>query len=123
METMRKILSSAKGEGRFKTLLSLAVLAGFIYLGMKFVPPYIEYFKLSKFVEEFVYQYGDDGDEFIITNLPPKVQEIKSDLNADDIVIEHDGDTTIVSIDYSVVVVVIKDKYEKELFFHVEGRN
>ncbi len=120
---IRKLLLSERGEGRGKFLLTVIIIALTLYLAVKFVPPVVQYLEISKMTDDFVYQYGDEPNNTIRGGLGPKIKSIKSDLGADDIEITREGKKTTVTIDYSVKVVLIPDKYDKVLDFHIEKSN
>ena len=120
---IRRLLVSERGASRFKFLLTMIIIALAIYLVAKFLPPVMEYMKISKLTDDFIYQYGDEPDYTIVSSLGPKIRKIRSDLGADDIVITREGKKTTVTIDYSVKVVLIPDKYDKVLDFHIEKSN
>lgn len=120
---IRKLLSSERGEGRGKFFLTIIILASILYLAIKFVPPFAQYLKISSLTDDFVYQYGDEPDFTIRGGLGPKIKAIKSDLGSDDIEIIREGGKTTITIDYSVKVVLIPEKYDKVLDFHVEKSN
>jgi hypothetical protein len=120
---IRKFLLSERGVGRGKFLLTVIIIALVLYLAVKFVPPIVEYLKISKLTGDFVYQYGNEPDSTIRGGLGPKIKDIKNNLGADDIEITREGKKTTVTIDYSVKIVLIPNKYDKVLDFHIEKSN
>jgi hypothetical protein len=120
MKNIRYFFLSNHGNSKIKTFFVLALLAVLVYVAIQITPPYMRYFKLSGLVDDFVYQYGEESDSFIMENLPKKIKAIHKDLGAKDIVIEHDGKEKTVIIDYSENVVFLKGKIEKEFQFHIE---
>jgi hypothetical protein len=120
---IRRLLVSERGASRFKFLLTVIIIALAIYLIAKFLPPVMEHIKISKLTADFVYQYGDESNYTIKNSLGPKIRKIRSDLGADDIVITRKGKKTTVTIDYSVTVVLIPDKYDQVIDFHIEKSN
>ena len=120
---IRKFLSGERGEGRGKLFFTIIIIALILYLAVKFVPPVVQYIKISKLTDDFVYQYGDAPDFTIRGGLGPKIKKIRSDLGSDDIEITREGKKTTLTIDYSVKVVLIPEKYDKVLDFHIEKSN
>ena len=102
-------------------LVMIIVIALVAYAASKYFPPVKRHMELKKVVEDYMWANGTGGERPILQKLPPKVSEVKEDLGRDDIVVKKVGNKYITSIDYTETVVLIPDKLEHELEFHVEG--
>jgi len=121
MDRIRRALHSQRGEGRGKVVVGIIVVVLIVYGISKFYPPYKTYFEVKKTVEDFMWANGSLGEAKISSDLPKFVSEVKEDLGREDIVIKKVGNKYLATIDYSETVVLIPDKLEHELEFHVEG--
>ncbi len=117
---MMKFVTSRNGASRIKTLITLAIIAAVIYTAIKFIPPYVDYLKLTNAAYDTMNSVGDKGDDVIMQRFMRMAKDVKPDLAPEDVTIERgeSGPATLL-IDYSVTVVLIKDKLEKVLNFHI----
>ena len=121
MDRIRRVALSQRGEGRGKVVVGIIIVVLLVYGVSKFYPPYKTYFDLKKVVEDYMWANGHWGNEKIYNELTPKIAAVKEDLGADDIVVMKKNNKYIATIDYTETVVLIPDKLEHELQFHVEG--
>ena len=121
MDRIRRTILSQKGEGRGKVVVGIIVVVLVIYGISKFYPPFKTHYELNKVVEDYMWANGHHGDTKIYTDLPKKVSAVKEDLGRDDIIVTKKGKKYYATIDYVETVILIPDKLEHELEFHVEG--
>ena len=121
MDRIRRVVLSQRGEGRGKVIVGIIVIALIVYGVSKFYPPFRTYMDLKKVVEDFMWSNGSMGESNIYMHLPDMVTAVKADLGRDDIVVRKKGNKYIATIDYVETVVLIPDKLEHDLEFHVEG--
>ena len=121
MDRIRRAVLSQRGEGRGKVVVIIIIIVVIVFGVSKFYPPYKTYFELKKVVEDFMWANGHQGEVKIYADLPAKVAAVKGDLGAEDIVVTRSGNKYVATIDYVETVVLIPDKLEYDLEFHVEG--
>lgn len=121
MDRIRRVLLSQRGEGRGKVVVGIIVVVLIVYGISKFYPPYKTYFEVKKVVEDFMWSNGSLGETKINSDLPGLVSAVKEDLGREDIIVKKVGNQYLATIDYVETVVLIPDKLEHELEFHVEG--
>ena len=120
MDRIRRVLLSQRGEGRGKVVVGIIIVVLIVYGVSKFYPPYKTYFDLKNVVEDFMWSNGRAGPDIIYSKLPAMVTDVKSDLGRDDIVVTKRGDKYVATIEYVETVILIPDKLEHELEFHIE---
>lgn len=121
MDRIRRVLLSQRGEGRGKVVVGIIVVVLIVYGISKFYPPYKTYLEVKKVVEDFMWSNGSLGDTKINSDLPGLVSAVKEDLGREDIVVKKVGNQYLATIDYVETVILIPDKLEHDLEFHVEG--
>ncbi len=116
---MRSI-GNRHGKSRLATLITLAVIAAAIYAAIQFVPPVVEYLKMKNIAYDVMNSVGGKADSQILDKLFNMANSADIDITQENVVIEREesGPATLV-IDYSRTVVLIKDKLEKTLNFHI----
>jgi hypothetical protein len=99
------------------------VVVAIIYAAIQFVPPVVDYLKLKNIAYDVMNSVGDKGDDKIMERLTNMANAADITLDPESIVInrEESGPATLV-IDYSETVVLVKDKLEKTLNFHIEEK-
>jgi hypothetical protein len=114
-------LGNERGKSKFATLLILAIIIAIIYTAIQFVPPFVNYLKLKNIAYDTMNSVGKKGSDAIMERVfhMAKNADIELDPETVTVVQEESGPATLV-IDYSETVVVIKDKFEKTLNFHIE---
>lgn len=105
---------SERGEGKFKTIAYLAVLAIFIYSGVKLVPPYVAEYQLSDKMQEqarfaIVNRYTE---EQIRDNIFKVVEDLEVPAKREEIKVSATTQLVKISLDYTVPVDL--------LFYHVD---
>jgi hypothetical protein len=115
-----KFVTGRSGASRIKTLITLAIMAAVVYTAIKFIPPYVDYLKMKNAAYDTMNSVGDKGDDVILQRFMRMAKDIKPELAPENVTIERgeSGPATLL-IDYSVTVVLIKDKLEKVLNFHI----
>ena len=121
MNRIRRVLLSQTGEGRGKVVVGIIIVVLIVYGINKFYPPYRTHIEMKKVVEDYMWANGHHGKEKIYTDLPKMVSEVKEDLGKDDIIVKKQGNKYVATMDYTETVVLIPDKLEHVLEFHVEG--
>lgn len=114
-------LGNERGKSKLATLIILAVIVFVIYSAIQFVPPVVNYLKLKNIAYDTMNSVGKKGSDAILDRVFSMARKSSIELNPESVTIkqEESGPATLV-IDYSVTVVIIKDKLEKVLNFHIE---
>jgi hypothetical protein len=123
MNKIRRVLLSQRGEGRGKVVVGIIIVAVVVFGVSKFYPPIKTHMELKKVVEDFMASNGRAGENKIYAALPDKVTAIKKDLGRDDIIVTKRNNKYVVTIDYVETVVIIPDKYSRDLDFHIEAES
>lgn len=117
---MRSV-SDRRGKSRLGMLLIVAVVAAVIYAVIQFVPPISDYLKMKNIAYDVMNSIGDKGDNQILDRLFNMTKKAGIEITPENVVIEREESRPVVLvIDYSKTVVLIKDKLEKTLNFHIE---
>ena len=115
-----KFVTGRSGASRIKTLITLAIMAAVVYTAIKFIPPYVDYLKMKNAAYDTMNSVGDKGDDVILQRFMRMAKDIKPELAPENVTIERgESGPAMLLIDYSVTVVLIKDKLEKVLNFHI----
>jgi len=123
MNRIRRVLLSQRGEGRGKVVVGVIIVALVVFGISKFYPPYKTYIDLKKTVQDFMDANGRAGEEMIYAGLPDKVTAVKEDLGRDDIKVTKRGNKYVATIDYTETVIIIPDKFSRDLEFHIEAES
>ena len=125
MSGFTRSLRNERGKSKLATLLILAVIAAIIYTIVKFVPPVVDYLQMKNIAYEVMNSTAKEGtktgSDAILQKFFRMSKKAGIDVDPESVTIlqEESGPPTIV-IDYSETVVLIKDKLEKTLNFHIE---
>jgi len=108
---------------RLGTLLWLLVLAGGVYLGIKFIPPYWEYLLMLEPVKEAALAAATPGrtEDRVRAELLAKAKEVGVELNEDNVQIVRQGNFVVVRVAWEVPVDL--PRYRYTLRFHVESQS
>jgi len=92
------MLKNNRGGSRVTTLLYIMVAIIAIYLVVKTVPPYMDYYALDDEVAQQLHLSSINSDEVIINDLASKAHELGLPITRDDVNLAHNEDGTV-SID------------------------
>jgi len=124
---MRTLGSYAKrrqrGEGRLKSVLVLAIMAAFIYAGVKMVPPYVAEYQLADKMQEqarfaVVNRFSEDQ---IRENIFKVMQDLEIPAKREDIHIVATPQVVKISLDYFVPIELLS--YHMDLHFTPSSEN
>jgi hypothetical protein len=123
MDGFMKSIGGKEGKSKLAMLLILAVIGAVLYSVIQFVPPVVDYLKLKNIAYDVMNSVGDQGNDVILDRLTQMTYKAGIQINPESVTIERDesGPATLI-VDYSETVVLIKDKLEKTLNFHIEER-
>ncbi len=123
MDGFVKSISGRHGRSKLATLFIIAIVLAIIYAVIQFIPPVVNYLKIKNIAYDVMNSVGDKGDDKILERLHNMANAADITLNPESIVIEREesGPATLV-IDYSETVVLVKDKLERTLNFHIEEK-
>ena len=112
-----------RGEGRFKSILVLAIMAGAIYAGIKMVPPYVAEYQLADKMQEqarfaVVNHYPE---EQIRDSIFKVVKDLEIPVKREDIKITATQDVVRIACDYTVPVDLLV--YQMNLHFTPSSEN
>ncbi len=113
-----------RGAGRMKTILSLLVLAGMIYVGVKVVPPYLNNFELqdSMKTEARFAAVNRKSPEEVREDIYKEIKKLGIPARPEDIHVEPlPGAGLRITVTYSVVVAL--PGYELVLNFQPTADN
>jgi hypothetical protein len=117
---MRSV-SDRRGKSRLGTLLIVAIVVAVIYAAIQFVPPISDYLKMKNIAYDVMNSVGNKGDSQILDRLFNMTKKAGIEITPENVVIVREESSPVVLvIDYSKTVVLIKDKLEKTLNFHIE---
>jgi hypothetical protein len=116
-----RLIGDRRGRSGLATLLIIAVIVAVIYVVVKFVPPAADYLKMKNIAYEVMNSVGNKGDNQILDKLLNMTKKADIPITAENVVIVREESSPVVLvIDYSETVVILKDKLEKTLTFHIE---
>ena len=99
--------NAQRGEGRLKSILALAVIAGIIYFGFRTIPVYINNFELEdamKTEARFAAVQRKSPDE-VRDVIYRKIQELKIPARREDIqIIQLGGGGLRITVTYTVII-------------------
>ncbi len=121
MDGFMKSIGGDRGKSKLATLFILAVIIAVFYGLIQFVPPVVDYLKMKNIAYDVMNSVGDKGNDAILERLLRMAKKSGIEINPETVTIEQEegGPATLI-IDYSETVVLIKDKLEKTLNFHIE---
>jgi hypothetical protein len=112
-----------RGEGRFKSILILAIMALAIYAGVKTVPPYVAEYQLADKMQEqarfaVVNRFSEDQ---IRENIFKVMQDLEIPAKREDIHIVSTPQVVKISLDYFVPIELLS--YHVDLHFTPSSEN
>jgi hypothetical protein len=118
-----KSIGGERGKSKLATLLILAVIAAVIYGVVQFVPPLVEYLKVKNIAYEVMNSVGDKGNDVILDRFLRMSKKDDIQMDPENVTIEksESGKATLI-VDYTRTVVLIKDKLQRDLTFHIEEK-
>jgi hypothetical protein len=121
MSGFTKSIGGERGKSKLATLIILAGIIAVIYGGLQFVPPVVDYLKMKNIAYDVMTSVGDKGNDAILERLFRMARQAGIEITPENVTIEKEesGPATLI-VDYSETVVLIKDKLEKTLNFHIE---
>lgn len=116
-------LSNERGKSKLATLIILAIIVGVIYSAIQFVAPVVDYLKMKNIAYDVMNSVGDKGNDQIMDRLFNMTKKSGIEVDPENVTIQREegGPATLV-IDYSETVVIVKDKLEQTLNFHIEEK-
>jgi hypothetical protein len=111
-----KILETQTGSSRLKNLIIILFLAGVVYLGYKFIPVYIDYYRVKNLFAAELNTARDMPIEFIEGNIKRKIEEHSLPVPPEAVNVEQEENTIRIYATYSVEVKLPLD-YSVELEF------
>jgi hypothetical protein len=114
--------NSERGEGRLKTLLTLAFLVAVCYLGVKLVPPYVNNYQLQdKMVEEARFAGVNRKDpEAVKDDIFKEMKSLNIPAGRDQLQVVSTA-PFIIHIELQYTVIVDVPGYQFHLQFHPQG--
>ncbi len=114
-------LGNERGKSKLATLLILAIIVFVFYSAIQFVPPVVDYLKMKNIAYDTMNSVGKKGNDAILDRVFSMARKSGIEVNPENVTVQQEegGPATLV-IDYSETVVIIKDKLEKTLNFHIE---
>jgi hypothetical protein len=114
-------LNNERGKSKFATLLTIAVIIAVIYSAIQFVPPVVDYLKMKNIAYDVMNSVGTKGNDAILERLFRMAKKSGIEVDPENVsILQEEGGPATLVIDYSETVVVLKDKIEKTLSFHIE---
>jgi hypothetical protein len=97
--------SKERGEGRLKFLITLAIIAGVVYIGMQFLPVYLHYIQMQDSTKEIVRQAAlqNLSDNDVHARLVQKAVEYRLPDDAK-IDIKRNGKKVVAQIAYTQII-------------------
>ncbi len=115
------MIGNRRGRSGIATLFIIAVVVAIVYVVLKFVSPVADYLKMKNIAYEVMNSVGNKGDSQIMDKLMNMIKKTDIPVTAENVVIVREESSPVVLvIDYSETVVILKDKLEKTLTFHIE---
>ena len=113
---------SPRGMSRLGTLIWLLLLAGGVYLGVKFVPPYWDYLSMLEPVKEAAMAAAVPGrEERVRTELIARARGVGVELAEEDVEIFRNGNMVGVRVAWKAPVDL--PRYRYTLRFRVESQS
>ncbi len=102
-----------------KVLVTLLVLAGIGYVGVKLIPPYWEYLSLQDPVKEAAVAYARQGKEAEVrTELIARAKSVGVALDEENVDIGQEGNLVVVRVTWEVPLDI--PMYRRTLHFRIE---
>jgi len=98
------MLSDEKGGSKVAVLLYLMVAILVIYVLIKVIPPYMDYYSMDDEVTQELNMSQINSDDVITGDLYAKAQEIGLPINKDDIVLTRQGGKAAIEISWVMEV-------------------
>ncbi len=100
-----------KGNSRIKNLILLLVTAAIVYTGYKFIPVYIDYYRVRNIFAAELNTGRDMPIEYIEDNLKRKIKELSLPVPEDAITVERVDSVIKIYATYNVVITFPLDYY------------
>ncbi|MBI3755606.1 MAG: hypothetical protein HY265_05550, partial [Deltaproteobacteria bacterium] len=108
------------GSISISTLIWIFLIAVAVYLGIKFVPPYFNYYMFKVEVEAEAGTAYLHHDHDVIRHIMEKVKESELPIDDKDIIIERRENTIEISINYKIELNFF-NSYYKTLYFNIDA--
>lgn len=112
------IRNTQRGEGRLKTIVSLAIVAAIIFLAFKIIPIYVDNYELEdamKSEARFAAVNRKSPDD-VRDAVYRKIQELRIPARREDIRIEQVGTTGLrITVTYTVIIDFTVYQWKKEM--------
>jgi hypothetical protein len=110
------------GKTRLGSLIGLLLLAGGIYLGIKFIPPYWDYLSMMDPVKEAAMAASArEKEDRIRADLIAKAKRLGLDLTDENVEFIQNGNIVVVRVAWEVPVDL--PRYRHTLSFRVESKS
>jgi hypothetical protein len=114
-------LGNERGKSKLATLLIIAIIVFVFYSAIQFVPPVVDYLKMKNIAYDTMNSVGKKGNDAILDRVFSMARKAGIEVNPENVTVQQEeGGAPTLVIDYSETVVIIKDKLEKTLNFHIE---
>ncbi len=111
-----KIAESQRGDSRIKTLIILLFIVSVIYLGYKFIPVYIDYYRVKNMFASELNTGRDMPVEYIEENVKRKIKELSLPVPEDAVTVEKVDSIIKIYATYNVVIRFPLDYYTELTF-------
>lgn len=111
-----RIVESQRGDSRIKKLIILLFIVSVVYLGYKFIPVYIDYYRVKNMFASELNTGRDMPVEYIEENVKRKIKELSLPVPEDAVTVEKVDSTIKIYATYNVVITFPLD-YSTELKF------
>lgn len=111
-----KIAEGQRGDSRIKTLIILLFIVSIVYLGYKFVPVYIDYYRVKNMFASELNTGRDMPVEYIEGNVKRKVKELSLPVPEDAVTVEKIDSIIKIYATYNVVITFPLDYYTELTF-------
>ncbi|MBI3399218.1 MAG: hypothetical protein HY026_08340 [Deltaproteobacteria bacterium] len=112
--------ANKNGSISISTLIWIFLIAVAVYLGIKFVPPYFNYYMFKVEVEAEAGTAYLHHDHDVIRHIMEKVKESELPIDDKDIIIERRENTIEISINYKIELNFF-NSYYKTLYFNIDA--
>lgn len=106
------------GKASAGTLIWIVLIAAVVYVGVKFVPPYITYYMMKTEVENDAQTAHLYDDQKIVNLIMNRAKELELPVEDNNLVVERREDEIEISLNYKVDVNFFAG-YVKTLFFDI----
>ncbi len=111
-----RTVENQKGNSRIKTLLILLFVGVIVYLGYKFIPVYIDYYRVRNMFAAELNTGRDMPVEYIEENVKRKIKDLSLPVPEDAVTVEKVDSVIKIYATYNVVITFPLDYYTELTF-------